>query len=710
MGNLFSSGAVHEPLASRMRPRNLDEYVGQEHIIGEGKLLRRAIQMDQISSLIFSGPPGSGKTTLARVIAGATKSHFSSLNAVLTGVKELREEIEEAKNRQDLYGMKTILFVDEVHRWNRSQQDALLPWVENGTVILIGATTENPYFSVNSALVSRSRVFLLKKLEEKDLFKVAENAIHDKERGYGKYNIKFEEGALEHLVSVASGDARSLLNALELAVETSGNFPPKDGDEIYISKENAEDSIQHRAVLYDKEGDYHFDVISAFIKSLRGSDPDAALYWLGKMVSSGEDPHYIFRRMLILSSEDVGLADPRAIMVTLSCAEAFDRVGMPEGNYFLTEATLYLSTCKKSNSSLSFFDALKDNEKERDDEVPNHLKDSSRDGEALGHGDGYKYPHEYNGHWVKQQYLPTSLQGRIYYKPSSEGYEGTIKDEVENRRIIQDEAGSGFFEENFTFSPGEKKYQNWVDRAEGERSVSLQNILSILYDGIKLKRFDNTLTLNALTGGILFPLMKYNREGLSVAFVKDERQKEEILYRVNTLDSLERPEVYSGDFKASFSSISPTLKFSLISFRNILTSLEEGKDLLPLVKERLEENGEVRGVEALPSLSSRLSDFVFGKEKEMIEKVEDEIYSSSPLFSWGKEEIEEEVLSVFPSSTLTYKEFEEDRYISPQLATSYYDNTYYTSGMDKNEFLSLFSGKRLKWKNTALFITFHQGT
>lgn len=296
MGDLFSTEDQinSQPLAYRMRPRTLDEYIGQEHIIGKGRLLRRAIQADLLSSVIFYGPPGTGKTTLARVIANTTKSHFSTLNAVLSGVKELRYEIDMARDRLAHFSQRTILFVDEVHRWNKSQQDALLPWVENGTFILIGATTENPYFEVNAALVSRSRVFQLTKLTDLELKKVALQALNDKERGYGKYSIIFEDGALEHLIDVAQGDARSLLNALQLAVETTPDtFPPKEGSTIKISMEAAEESIQKKVVLYDKEGDYHFDVISAFIKSIRGSDPDASLYWLARMVAAGEDPRFI---------------------------------------------------------------------------------------------------------------------------------------------------------------------------------------------------------------------------------------------------------------------------------------------------------------------------------------------------------------------------------------------------------------------------------
>ena len=429
MADLFESiGKSHEPLASRMRPRTLDEYIGQDHIVGKGRLLRRAIAADRLTSVIFYGPPGSGKTTLARVIANHTKSAFITLNAVLTGVADIRKAISEAEDQKNLYSRKTILFVDEVHRWNKSQQDALLPWVENGTIILIGATTENPFFEVNKALVSRSRVFQLKPLTQDDLMKTATQALEDTERGYGHWKVEFEEGALEHLVETANGDARSLLNALELAVETTPEIwepeskPPKPawGSTIYISREAAEESIQKKVVLYDRDGDYHYDIISAFIKSLRGRDPDAACYWLARMVKAGEDPHFIFRRMLISACEDTGLADPHAISVVESCSAAFDRVGLPEGRYFLAHAALYLSTAPKSNSSMAFFDALASVEKE-DADVPNHLKDASRDAEGFGHGTGYLYPHAYRDHWVAQQYLPDSLVGRVFYTPSTQG-------------------------------------------------------------------------------------------------------------------------------------------------------------------------------------------------------------------------------------------------------------------------------------------------
>lgn len=424
------------PLADRMRPRTLDEYVGQEHILGPGRLLRRAIEADRVTSLLFYGPPGTGKTTLARIIAGSTRSAFVTLNAVLAGVKDIRLAISDAESRLKLHGQKSILFIDEVHRFNKAQQDALLPHVENGTVTLIGATTENPYFEVIKALVSRSRVFELTTLTEADLDMVVTHALADRERGLGKYKVSIEPEARRHLVSTANGDARSLLNALELAVETT----VEDADGVrLITVDVAEESIQKRAVLYDKEGDAHYDTISAFIKSLRGSDPDASLYWMARMLYAGEDPRFIIRRMLIFAAEDIGLADPRALQMATACADAFDYVGMPEGRFHLAQCCLYLATAPKSNGTYAFFDALAFVQNEQTGDVPNPLKDGSRDKKGLGHGEGYLYPHSYRNHYVPQQYLPDGMQGTYFYNPSDVGYERTIKERMDYLRSRDEE-------------------------------------------------------------------------------------------------------------------------------------------------------------------------------------------------------------------------------------------------------------------------------
>jgi putative ATPase len=428
-GTLRSSRA---PLADRMRPRTIDEYIGQEHILGPGRLLRRSIEADRITSLILYGPPGTGKTTLARIIAGSTRSHFVTMNAVLAGVKDIRAAIVDAEDRLKHYQQRTILFIDEVHRFNKAQQDALLPHVENGIVTLIGATTENPYFEVIKALVSRSRIFELQSLTEADLADVARAALSDPERGYGRRNVSIEDNALAHLVSTSNGDARSLLNALELAVETTA-----EGEAITLDV--AAESIQKRAVLYDKEGDAHYDTISAFIKSLRGSDPDASMYWMGRMLYAGEDPKFILRRMLIFAAEDIGLADPRAVQVAVSCAQAFDYIGLPEGRFHLAECCLYLATAPKSNSTYTFFDVLKYVEDEQTGDVPNHLKDGSRDRKGLGHGDGYLYPHGYKNHYVAQQYLPDDMQGTYFYQPSDVGYERTIQERLNYWRSRDEE-------------------------------------------------------------------------------------------------------------------------------------------------------------------------------------------------------------------------------------------------------------------------------
>lgn len=426
------------PLAARMRPRSLADYVGQEHIIGPGKLLRRAIESDRLfSSLIFCGPPGTGKTTLAQIIAQHTQAQFENISAVLAGVAELRKVIADATERRRLYHKRTILFVDEVHRWNKAQQDALLPHVESGMITLIGATTQNPYFEVIPALVSRSRIFQLEPLNENNLGALFDRALTDPEQGYGKQNVQVEPVARQHLIDLSGGDARNLLNALELAVEST---PADDSGVIHITLETAEESIQRRHLLYDKNGDAHYDTISAFIKSVRGSDPDAALYWLAKMLAAGEDPRFILRRLIILAGEDIGLADPQGLVVASAAATAFEYIGLPEGIFPITEATLYLATAPKSNSTGAYYKALEKVSHEGPGPVPTHLMDANRDSRGLGHGKGYQYPHDFPGHFTPQQYLPTPLLGTHFYNPSNQGYENLVLERLERWRSAQAQA------------------------------------------------------------------------------------------------------------------------------------------------------------------------------------------------------------------------------------------------------------------------------
>jgi len=430
--------AAEAPLAARMRPRTLDEYVGQEDIVGPGRLLRRAIEADRLfASILLWGPPGTGKTTMAQIIANSTKSHFETISAVLAGIPDLRKIIAAAKERRSLHGVRTTLFVDEVHRWNKAQQDALLPHVEDGSVVLIGATTENPYFEVIPALVSRSRIFQLRSLNDDDVRTILQHALADETRGFGKRRVQIEDDALAHLVHIAGGDARNALNALELAVEST---PADASGAIHVTLAVAQESIQRRALLYDKDGDAHYDTISAFIKSVRGSDPDAALYWLAKMLYAGESPRFILRRLLILAGEDIGLADPMGLVVANAAAQAFEYVGLPEGVYSIVEATLYLATAPKSNSAGAYFKAHQRVAEDGRVDVPKHLQDSNRDGVALGHGEGYIYPHAAAGHHAGQQYLPTALLGTYFYAPSTEGYESQVKDRLARWRAAQEKA------------------------------------------------------------------------------------------------------------------------------------------------------------------------------------------------------------------------------------------------------------------------------
>lgn len=606
------------PLADRMRPRTLGEFVGQQHIIGEGRLLRRAIQIDQLSSLIFYGPPGTGKTTLARIIANTTKAHFISINAVLAGVKEIRDAIEQAQQTLSMYGKRTILFVDEVHRFNKSQQDALLPHVENGILILIGATTENPYFEVNKALVSRSRIFQLQSLTLADLKNVARQALVDQDRGYGKRKVAIEDAALDHLVQVASGDARGVLNALELAVETT--VEGGDGT-LVITRETIEDSIQRRAVLYDKDGDAHYDTISAFIKSMRGSDPDAALYWLAKMVYAGEEPRFIFRRMLILACEDVGMADPAALGVVMDAAEAFDYVGLPEGRYHLAHACLYLSTAPKSNSSMAFFDALNTVTNEAKDAVPDHLRDASRDKEGFGHGAGYLYPHAYRDHWVAQQYLPDALQGKLFYQPSVVGFEKKIAEQVLQHREIQLEA----MVDQDDFSPltaatgsageGEKSSrQLWYERSLGRRGGRLSLLREKLLTLASIKPDELVMDICTRTGILAFAAARIRGIGGVWACAHDAQSFETTDRIARKLDLLTRPQVvqttwdtFTDDLRLVAGS---SVGFDVVLGRSILTRQQSQEALLLRIAELLTDNGRIILAEPVPSEGQRLLDLV----------------------------------------------------------------------------------------------------
>ena len=417
------------PLASRMRPTTLDEVVGQKHIIGKDKLLYRAIKADKLGSVIFYGPPGTGKTTLAKVIAHTTSARFEQINATVAGKKDMEEIVKNAKDAIGMYGQKTILFVDEIHRFNKSQQDYLLPFVEDGTITLIGATTENPYFEVNNALLSRSRIFELKPLEKQDIRELVIRAVYDTEKGMGTYGADITDEAADFLADVANGDARAALNALELAVLTT---EPQADKTIHITLEEAQECIQKRALNYDKDGDNHYDTISAFIKSMRGSDPDAALYYLAKMIYAGEDPKFIARRVVICASEDVGNADPHALQVAVSAMQAVNFIGMPEGRIPLAQAVTYVACAPKSNAAYLGIDkALSDVRNIRIRTVPPHLKDSHYSGaKELEHGVGYKYAHDYPGHYVKQQYLPDELVGTVYYAMTENGVERRMKEHL----------------------------------------------------------------------------------------------------------------------------------------------------------------------------------------------------------------------------------------------------------------------------------------
>jgi putative ATPase len=413
------------PLAERMRPLSLEYFVGQKHIVGEGKILNRAIISDKLSSAIFYGPPGTGKTTLAKIIAEKTKNNFTTLNAVTSGIKDIKEKIKFAVDELSIYNKRTILFIDEIHRFNKAQQDALLPYVENGTIILIGATTENPYFEVNPALISRSLVFEFKQITNDDIKSVLKKALLDKERGYGDKNILVSESALDIIIDNSNGDIRKALSALELGVETT---LPEENQIVKIDDDIAQECIQNKKIVYDKNGDNHYDTISAFIKSMRGSDPDAAVYWLAKMIKGGEDPKFIGRRIIICASEDVGNADPRALEVAVNAFKAIEIIGMPEGRIILAQAAIYIACAPKSNASyIAINRAMVDADK-NSLEIPSHLRDKSYSGATkLNRGVSYKYPHDYDKFYVKQQYLPDNLSNTNYYEPKESGYEARMK-------------------------------------------------------------------------------------------------------------------------------------------------------------------------------------------------------------------------------------------------------------------------------------------
>jgi putative ATPase len=653
--------AAEAPLAARMRPQTLDQFVGQAAIIGQGRLLRRAIQADQLTSLIFYGPPGTGKTTLARIIANTTKAHFIAINAVLAGVKEIREAIATAQEKRGLYNQRTILFVDEVHRFNKSQQDALLPWVENGTVTLIGATTENPYFEVNKALVSRSRLFQLKPLDETDLRQVVIQTLRDAERGYGDpsrvsqsaRSIQLDPDALDHLVNVANGDARALLNALELAVETT---PPDAAGTIHIPRSVAEESIQQRAVLYDKEGDAHFDTISAFIKSLRGSDPDAALYWLARMVYAGEDARFIFRRMLILAGEDVGLADPNAVVIVNACAQTFDRVGMPEGRYPLAQAALYLANAPKSNSVMGFFDALSAVERERESEVPLHLRDANRDKEGFGHGAGYLYPHSYREHWVAQQYLPGSLQGQVFYQPSDRGFEATIRTKVTRQREAQLAAlveGTDI-SEGLTTSPTNSSLDRWLQRTLSQVGEKLGQVRDRVFELAAPQRYHLILDLNAGSGLLTWEAVRQVPEGGVYACVQTEKDYTALVEQSQTLDELARPVILQsrrddclGKLLQELEVTQNSPRFDRILGRNALQSVPDKAIVLSQIAQLLQPQGVLVLAESVPRHAQRLyrllnSTWLSSDLLDRLTQAEEAIYAdaSDPKVNWDSDDLQ----------------------------------------------------------------------
>lgn len=689
-----------QPLAARLRPRVLEDFVGQDHILGPGRLLRRAIQADQLSSLIFYGPPGTGKTTLAHVIANTTSSHFITINAVLAGVADIRSAIHEAQERRNLHNERTILFVDEVHRFNKAQQDALLPWVENGTVILIGATTENPYFAVNRPLVSRSRIFQLRSLTNEELYTVARHALSDV-RGYRHLRVEIDPEALDHLVDIANGDARGLLNAVELAVETT---PAGEGGVIHIDLAVAEESIQKRAVLYDKEGDYHFDAISAFIKSLRGSDPDATMYWLARMVYAGEDPQYIFRRMLVFASEDVGAADPQALTVVSAAAETFDRVGLPEGRFALAQAALHLATAPKSNSVFAFFDALTAVERERDQEVPNHLKDANRDAEGLGHGANYLYPHAYRDHWVAQQYLPDGLQGRVFYQPSQQGAEGQIAETVAQRREIQLAAMMESEEsvpESLTVQPNDKERNDWVRRAQGDTSELLGRVRQHVFARAKWQRHHRVVDLNGASGLLTWEALRRVADGGVWSLCHDKTSAVALREMATHLTELDRPRILEGavaELPSLLVDEDDGVRFDVAVGRNAFGSTVNQQQL-PAVFEVMAEGGQLSLAEVFPRRAQRLCDLVRLDELEAdlqdrVLRAEEEIYEdgSNPRVNWDAGDLDR----ALTAAGFTSVEHRVESLVIPRRINLHHLGNWFSPGGEKHPTFASLLGRHLE--------------
>ena len=614
------------PLAERLRPRTLDDFVGQDGILSEGRLLRRAIEADRVGNLLLHGPPGVGKTTLARIIAENTRSHFSILNAVLAGIKELRQEVAEAKRRFNQYQLRTILFIDEVHRFNTAQQDALLPWVEDGTVTLIGATTENPYFEVNKALVSRSRIFRLQRLEPIDLHALLQRAIKDSDYGYGKRSVFISEDAANHLVDVANGDARSLLNALELAVETT---TPEQNGFIKIDLRIAEESIQERAVLYDKQGDAHFDTISAFIKSLRGSDPDAALFWLARMVEAGENPKFIFRRMLISAGEDIGLADPQAIVVVEACASAFERIGLPEGLYPLAQAALYLATTEKSNSVMGFFEAIRTIKNAQKQDVPSHLRDPNRDKASFGDGSGYRYPHAFVENWVAQQYLPNDLQGEVFWKPTNHGWEGKRRIQMIERRAAQFAAIAESVDENplgLSFTSQSTIVDSWVQRQLSQKGFRLQKLVERLWIDVNWQRNHRVLIIGGSPLLWAIKALSAVPEG-GVTLMAENEEQARIKAQIDVLEPILQPTLIDA-CDSALNQLPPNLTFEWIGGRLTTAQFSDEKieQFLQTMTNRCSPNAGLRLLISNPLLGP-LGSLLQLVEDEQLKLLENEFVS-----------------------------------------------------------------------------------